>query len=186
MSDVLHRPGFRKRLRKGARNFFSRLIPCVRRPKLEDPLEDDTDFSSPLSSDISLMTTTEEDFPRNLNQSAIIPRIGDLPSTDTDSFDEEFHEPSEFDDGSQTEEIPPCIPLIGSCFVLYGDNRDQSGPKSLTYHKPHIWRRYPHRNGALEGVKTISCIEVEMLLRDNNLAAPNIGHVILVTYCIAL
>ncbi|XP_036364047.1 uncharacterized protein LOC118765758 [Octopus sinensis] len=96
MSDVLHRPGFRKRLRKGARNFFSRLIPCVRRPKLEDPLEDDTDFSSPLSSDISLMTTTEEDFPRNLNQSAIIPRIEDLPSTDTDSFDEEFHKPSEF------------------------------------------------------------------------------------------
>ncbi|XP_036364439.1 uncharacterized protein LOC118765860 [Octopus sinensis] len=83
MSDVLHRPGFRTRLRKGARNFFSRLIPCVRRPKLEDPLEDDTDFSSPLSSDISLMTTTEEDFPRNLNQSAIACRE-DSPPRDFD------------------------------------------------------------------------------------------------------
>ncbi|XP_014784555.1 uncharacterized protein LOC106879479 [Octopus bimaculoides] len=101
MSDVLHRPGFLTRLRKGARNFFSRLLPCVRRPTLADTFEDVSDFTSSLSSlsDLSPMTPTE-DFPRNLNESAIAHRE-DFTHCDFDQY-----ERTSFEDSSSTYTDP--------------------------------------------------------------------------------
>ncbi|XP_014785795.1 uncharacterized protein LOC106880393 [Octopus bimaculoides] len=150
MSDVLHRPGFLTRLRKGARNFFSRLLPCVRRPTLADTFEDVSDFTSSLSSlsDLSPMTTTEEDFPRNLNESAIAHRqeftprdydqsertsFEDLPSTDTDPWADLVDEPSYFDDGNQNEEDPPRIPIIVTDIYMQGSSRMHQVAQIIVY-----------------------------------------------------
>ncbi|XP_014785810.1 uncharacterized protein LOC106880409 isoform X1 [Octopus bimaculoides] len=149
MSDVLHRPGFLTRLRKGARSFFSRLFLCVRRrPKLIDTSEAGTHFTSSLPSLSDISMTSEEDLLGDLNQSAIahsedfIPRdfdqyertsFEDLSSIHTDPWEDLFDEPSYYDDGNQNEEDPPRIPIIVTDIYMQGKSRMHQAAQIIVY-----------------------------------------------------
>ncbi|XP_014785811.1 uncharacterized protein LOC106880409 isoform X2 [Octopus bimaculoides] len=129
MSDVLHRPGFLTRLRKGARSFFSRLFLCVRRrPKLIDTSEAGTHFTSSLPSLSDISMTSEEDLLGDLNQSAIAHSEDFIPR-DFDQYERTSFE----DDGNQNEEDPPRIPIIVTDIYMQGKSRMHQAAQIIVY-----------------------------------------------------